>query len=507
MVFEPNFMKVVSSARKSIGITQSVIELKLPTNEDVINSVYSVTANSTILNSEVMGRELQFSGIVDFQAIYDSAGISAIDYTAEFKDKFDLPEEVMGEVILNSNVVDVTSSIVSNGIRVVAIIEVTIDEIYSRDINLLTDANGDGVYSTSRQIDFSTYIGKGSEHFDVSGDFEVRDVNKLLMVSPRVCLGRVEARDNYVVVSGIVEVDACLQGGEDPSDIMTHSHTFDFTTEVALDGIDENSIIHNQLSILYNEIKVSSTEEEGGLLVSVYIPLLYNGYVFKRNSIQVVDDVYSSQNYLAVTSENFDTLVGKNPIKFKDNISGSASILETSPFIDTILGVCTNNIVLASSNVMGDKLFVEGVANATVVYFTKESSSITSVQVEMPFSVEERVEGMEGDVVTICLNNVTARSKRGKEIEVSAELSVYADMSSINTETVISNVVVGDEKPNDDCTLYIYVARPEQTVWDIAKEMNVSEEMILEQNEGLKLPLNGGEKIVIYRPKVFGFEN
>ena len=449
---------------------------------------------------------IEFSGIVDFQAVYDSAGISAIDYTAEFKDKFELPDDVMGEVLISSNVVDVTSNIVSSGIRVVAIVEVTIDEICSRDINLLTDVNGDGVYSTGRQVDFSTYLGKASEHFDVSGEFEVKDVNKLLMVSPRVCLGKVEPRDNYVIVSGIVEVDGCLQGGDNPSDIITHSHTFDFSTEVALDGIDENSIIHNQLSILYNEIKVSSTEEEGGLLVNVYIPLLYNGYVFKKNTMAIIDDVYSSKNYLSVTSENFETLIGKNPIKFKDNISGSASILETSPFIDNILGVCTNNIVLASSNVLGDKLFVEGVANATVVYFTKETSSITSVQVEMPFSVEEKVDGVEADVVTLCLNNVTARSKRGKEIEVSAELSVYADMSSINSETIISQVVVGEEKPNDDCTLYVYIARPGQTVWDIAKEMSVSEDIILEQNEGLELPLKGGEKIVIYRPKVFGFE-
>ena len=124
----------------------------------------------------------------------------------------------------------------------------------------------------------------------------------------------------------------------------------------------------------------------------------------------------------------------------------------------------------------------------------------------MPFSVEEKVEGEESDVVTLCLNNVTARSKRGKEIEVSAELSVYADMSSRLTESIISNIVVGDEKPKDDCTLYLYLAKPGQTIWDIAKEMNVSEEMILEQNEGLELPIKGGERIVIYRPKIFGFD-
>ena len=68
-VFEPNFTKVVSSVRKNIGITQSVIELKLPTNENDINKIYSVGAKSTLTSFEPVGRELTFFGVVDFQAV------------------------------------------------------------------------------------------------------------------------------------------------------------------------------------------------------------------------------------------------------------------------------------------------------------------------------------------------------------------------------------------------------------------------------------------------------
>ena len=141
MVFEPNFTKVVSSARKNIGITQSIIELKLPTNEDVIDAIYSVSAKSTIVSSEVAGNDINFVGLVDFQAMFESSGITALDYSAEFKDKFVSDKEISGEVVLSSNVVDVTSSIVSNGIRVVAIVEITIDQIDSRDVNVLTGVN------------------------------------------------------------------------------------------------------------------------------------------------------------------------------------------------------------------------------------------------------------------------------------------------------------------------------------------------------------------------------
>ena len=153
------------------------------------------------------------------------------------------------------------------------------------------------------------------------------------------------------------------------------------------------------------------------------------------------------------------------------------------------------------------KLNIEGVANATVVYYTKETNGITSVQVEMPFSVEQKVEGDMSSVVTLCLSDINARSKRGKEIEVSSELSVYADMFSSGEVGVISNIVVGDNKPKDDCSLYIYIVKPNETIWDIAKDLSVSEDLILEQNPDVELPLKGGERLVIYNPNLMDFEN
>jgi len=101
MVFEPNFNKVVSSTRKNVGITQVAIEVKLPTQETNVLSVYSVGAKSTIVNFESVADSVSFMGLVDFQAVYKSdSGVSAIDYSAEFKDKFIASEELVGELII-----------------------------------------------------------------------------------------------------------------------------------------------------------------------------------------------------------------------------------------------------------------------------------------------------------------------------------------------------------------------------------------------------------------------
>lgn len=507
MVFEPNFTKVVSSSRKNIGITQSVIELKLPTNEDVIDAIYSVSAKSTIISNEVAGNDINFVGLVDFQAMFESAGITALDYSAEFKDKFVCDSEVLGEVVLSSNVVDVTSSIVSNGIRVVAIVETTIDNIVSKDINVLTSINSQDVNIQYKDVEFSTYIGKAYEKFDVTQEFDVKNATKILMVTPNACVTSVIPNENYMTVNGLLNVDVCYQTGDSNGDVTSDFQTFDFSWDIALTGITDTSVIQSEISIMFNEIKVTTMLEEGGANVNLYVPIAFAGYVFAKTNMSVIDDVYIKSNYLSITSETFDSIVGMPSLQFRDNISGTASIADTAPFIDEILGVCTNNIVLASSRVDNNKLSIEGVANATVVYLTKETNALTAVQVEMPFSVEQKVDGNMASVVTLCLSDVNARSKRGKEIEVSSNLSVYVDMYGMNTMQVISNITMGDEKPKDDCSLYIYIVKDNQTIWDIAKEMNVSEELILEQNPDVELPLRSGEKLVIYNPSLIGFDN
>lgn len=507
MVFEPNFTKVVSSSRKNIGITQSIIELKLPTNEDVIDAIYSVSAKSTIVSSEVAGNDINFVGLVDFQAMFESAGITALDYSAEFKDSISSESEVMGEVVLSSNVIDVTSNIVSNGIKVVAIVETTIDQILSKDINVLTSVNSESANLSTNDIEFSTYIGKAFEKFDVTQEFDVKNATKILMVTPNVCITNVTPNENYMTVAGVLNVDVCYQMGEGNGDIASDFQSFDFSYDVALSGIEENSYIQSDISIVFNEIKVSTLVEEASASINLYVPLIYNGYVFNKTNLTVVDDLYIKENYLSVTSERFESISGMPSVQFRDTISGTASIAETAPFIDEILGVCTNNIVLASSQVQDGRLNVEGIANVTVVYYTKETNGFTSVQVEMPFLVEQKVEGDVAGVVTLCLSDVSARSKRGQEIEVSSNLSVFVDMYLMETQQVISNVVVGDEKPKDDCSLYIYIVKDGESIWDIAKEMNVSEDLILEQNPDVQLPLKSGEKLVIYNPCLLGFDN
>ena len=495
----------MSSTRRKVGTTQSIVEFKLPISEKEITEIFSVTASASVSSAEISGNTINFMGLVDFQVVYQSVGVASSDYTAEFRDRYETGEDLSGELILSTSVMQVTSSLNGNDIRVSAIVEVTIDIIESREVPVLVSLDNMGAHMSHKEITYSNYLGKAYEQLDVSSTLEIKDARSVFVVTPCVRLSNVELRDNYIEVKGIMGLDICYIVGEGLSDLRSTYREIDFVWEIAYDGMTLDNMVESMVSVVYNEIKVSSVASENGAEIDINIPVMYNGYVFEKNTLSVVDDIYLESNYLSVTSEVMPTITDFNSIAFKDNISGSAEITDAQAFIDEILSVCTSNVVVARNYIDDGRLVVEGVAQVTVTYYTKETMSATALDIEMPFAIDQKVGGEYSSVVSLCIADISAKSRRGKEIDVSGELYVFADTFSSRDNVIISNITLGEEKGQDDCSLYIYIVKPNQSVWDIAKEMNVSPSMILEQNPDAENGITAGQKLVIYKAKTIEF--
>ena len=108
-------------------------------------------------------------------------------------------------------------------------------------------------------------------------------------------------------------------------------------------------------------------------------------------------------------------------------------------------------------------------------------------------------------VVQLALGDVSARVRRNKEIEVSADLHIYADFYKNMEEGVVSKITLDDEIPYDECALSIYISKEGDTVWDIAKELGVSPEVVLQQNPNLSDEIAPLTRVVVYKQRVQEF--
>ena len=503
MAFEPNFENVVTSVRKKLGDTQSQVEFKLPIDNEVSKVVCS-NAKANILSVETVGKEIVYTGVVSFQFVYLDANSEAtsLDYTAEFKDKYLANIELVNVVpVVSASVIDVNTA-VNGDLRVAIIVETNIDAIINESSNVLTSVGGNTYFAEKESLNYFNYVSTLTNTFELNNDIEIKDgVNKVLSVCPSEHIEKIDVREGFVIINGHVYYNICYL--TDNNIIRTLECKFDFEQELPNDDIDENCVIQSDLKALYNDIKVTTNIDTDSSIVNIVLPLMYQGYIFKNDILEVVSDMYSTSNYTSISAENIESIKVYDSVVFDEKLNGSVVIGENDPFIDEVLGNCCSNVVIANSMIQDGFLIVEGVATTTVLYLNKETNTTNSVIVEMPFSTSTAVEYEDNVSVIVrpSISQLNSRARRGKEIEVTAALDLYCDIFDNFGAVVITKVVEEDEYPDSDCAMSFYITREGDTIWSIAKELRVSKEQLLTQNPSLNEQIPAGTRVVVYRQK------
>ena len=510
MSFEPNYEKVVSNYKRKIGEMQSQLVCKLPTNDGIdVAKILCTNVKINMLNSSVMQSTINFDGVALVQAVYidQDNNVKFVDYSLEFKDKFVANKELMvADTIISYDVVEIRSQIEGNNIKVEAILNVCIDGIFADNLNILTSATGEGVYSKLEDINFSSFVGVASDRFDVSNDIEINDaVEEILFVCPNATVDRVESYDNYVKVFGTVAVNIAYTTAGDNSTIRTLDTNFDYEQELALTGTKSASVADCQASCMYQGISVTTNLGMDKSVISLSVPIDAKCFVWNDESIQIVSDIYSLTNNLNISTESYTVQSIEDSMRFSERVVGSVTIDDNDMLIDDVLGVCCGDILIASHRVQDNTLIVDGVLNATVIYRNNEVQKISSILVQVPFSLDMSSANLNDEMLLRVVANIKrlqVKGRRGTEIEVVADIEVCVHACSLDKDAVVSQVTVEDEKLPSKSNLTIYIAREGDTIWDIAKQMSVPEDVIIEQNLNLELPIKNGERIVVYKQVV-----
>ena len=507
MAFEPSFEKVVASVRKRLGVIQSQVECKLPASDDV-KKILCNNAKANIVEVDVVGKEVVYSGFVNFQVLYlnHNQEYMSVDYCAEFKDKMQLERDGQHVVpIANISVIDV-SCVVNNDIKVIALIETTMDVIENNTTTVLTNLNGDGYYTKKDELKYSNYVALVSNKFETNNDIEIKDgVSKVLSVCPNVFIEKVDIMDRYLTLNGGVYFDVCYL--TDNNMVRTTQANFEFVQEIAHDELDEKSLLQNDLQVLYNDIKVTTNIDTDSAIVNIELPLLYKGYIYKNNTMEVISDLYGVHHFTNVTVESLRYMDKFDEILSNEKLSGSVTIQENDAFIDEVLGNCCSSAMVVNSAVCDGKLAIEGVATIPVLYHNKETNMAYSVEVELPFTTSINVDAKDGinTQVKLALTNIQVRARRGKEIEVISNLEIYSDIYTLDENAVIASVVEDEEIPENECAMSFYFVKDGDSVWEIAKELRVSIDMLLAQNPSLNDNIKAGTRVVVYRQRQVEF--
>lgn len=500
---------ISSAYRKKVGVVQTTVEHRLePETETAIGKILCVNAKPFVESVEVLNGEAHYIGEVLFNVIFTDETGELLTLTDRATINGKIEENTLNafmQPLFKVEVVDVSiQGATTSEVRVSAVLEVTLDVITSEQIEPFLPESQSVIVKHEPSKVWQTETG-GTGKFSVQEEYDLKqNINRVVLQCASLCVKDVTAGTGYFTVEGDVVLKYCLTLGEEKQPKM-FTETIAFKEEIEVEGIKKDDRIETCAFIRYNELTLQVAENgEARNNLSVTVPIVVKYVVLRECEVVIPIDSYSLTHRTNLSTDTYQ--VGSmSTERYKEHVEGSMSISEDQPRINKIILASADNLNVTNSYVVENAINIEGVITATVIYLSDDDAETTnSVQVEIPFSLNLNYQGVkEGDGVfaKVEVTDLVSKAKKGKDIELDAELYILANTYNKTQEPYVKDVVLTEEIAQSPYSLQIYLAPAGSTLWDISKHLNVSFDVITEQNKLLEFPLQRAENIVYFKQR------
>lgn len=326
---------------------------------------------------------------------------------------------------------------------------------------------------------------------------------KVIFASYTGYIKNVDIKTDYFVLNG--EMYATLLCEYEDGQLKTITKTFDFNEEIEQKGLGEGDIVQVDFCTAFKPEVNVVIGGNGETLIDIGMPYTVKGEVYTTYNQEVIVDAYDTTREVNLTTESFNNSICHPSYFAEEKIIATFNLSEDSPRVERILGTCGENISIVNTIVKDGELIIEGIANVCTIYYSEDEEGnkvLNSVLIDLPYSLNIANKALkDGDTaaVNIRLGEISVKNKKGRELEVVANVYICYNTSTECVSAFTTVVALGEEKPQPEYALEIVVVRQNETLWDIAKRLSVKEEVLLAQNPNVTLPLNEGEKLVVFR--------
>lgn len=337
---------------------------------------------------------------------------------------------------------------------------------------------------------------KGGSLTVTNSDEARMPIKKILESRAAAVINNIYPSDGSYRIEG--ELTVKIAALADNDQFINQTFTHPFGTEISDETVKSDSVPDAEAKAVSCDVTV--TENDARIFISD-VKINFRVCDVQKSEIEGVTDCYSVSNVLGITTVNaeLDSSFCYRTVRDK----ASCSVIPGGMINELC---CVLNPTVTEATVKGDGsgLTIQGVIAADLLYMD-ENNECKVFRAEIPFATDFAkdypCDGYDDPSVTV--TNLSCRLRTGSEIEIIAEFAITLRGVSKKTVTMISEVEKGAEKEEDDYAISLYIVRPGETLWDVAKALNTDEDTILKLNEDLKIPLTGGEKILVYKELTF----
>lgn len=489
------------ASKEKLGAVEVKNTVTINSTDMKITKVLTASAKVKLENIITLNAQAKLEGKIEYNllVVLENNEIAPITQHSNFSTVFEnsliTPEST---IYATSNILECNNS--SGSMDIVYSCLVNFD-VYMISVNndLICAKAEENIFVKESEVSYNYLV--GSTTYDANINFEiVKDdkVNKILFLTSSESVKSVIPSDNYFVVSGEVCSTIVYLGTDGV--IRSLIKQTPFSEEIEFSGVTKNS----NIQVLTQNQEAVIVENSDKNAFTFDIPVRIFARIFDKKTQNCIVDAYSLTNEINLTMQSFKESEFFSTRQAEENILTNFTLTESMQPIDKILATVPTNISLANQIVKDGEIILEGVATINIIYYFEDDESnniLNSLDVEVPYSMSINVpEIKEGQNLstTLSLSDINVKNKRGKELEILAKVLINYDYVKESMSAITTSLTVGEEKPQKDYALEFYLAKEGQTLWDIAKELNLSSAELVKQNQELSLPIKSGEKIVAY---------
>lgn len=494
-----NVNKLVATKKELIMVEGDMI---VPDSKpDILNTI-STSGIVSIYKKEVQEGRVKIDGGINTYIMYmaddERDRVRGINTTLDFSENIQVANAQEGMNCKLDTVLRSIETKVINGrkIGIKASIEVEVKVYSNEEIEFVRDIpDAQGIQMLKENLTVNSLVGMGENKISAKDTIAINNTDNLAeILRADVSIGDKDIKISYNKILTKAEANVRLMYLTEDNRIATVSAKIPVVGFIDIPDVTEANICEVNYEIRNIIIKPNSSEEH-----SIYIELEVgvSAFVYEEKQIQLIQDLYSPTENLEFDQKKITTISGKQMNRGVKQVREKVTVegLENKNIIDVAV-----TPVIKEENTEGDTLRLEGELELNFILSNSELQVETrTATIPFEYSVDN-VEDLQNSNVNISMEiiNQDFIVQDGGIVNCNIDIQMDIDICRNTSINVINEIQTVGEREEEDYSILMYVVKPGDSLWKIAKKFGSSVEDIARTNgiedENLIMP---GQKLFI----------
>lgn len=509
----------ITTERKHLTLNKSSINESISTwiEQDIIVpdtkpdalKIVNVHVNSYVNSCEIMDGKIKVSGNMYYYIIYrcneENKTTRGLDVCVPFTETLNvkgvnknMQAYIMPEV---KNVIHSLPNERKISTKTEVIFNVCIKTPVNVSLIEKFDSNDDIECKTKKQKFCNIMKNKSNviaSKEDIMLQKENEDFMEFLKVNVKLVNTEYKESYNKILVKGDIEVEALYLSEEEEKGVNKLNLTVPFSGMIEIEGINDKSNFN--IEYLMQDFKIRpNTDITSTKTLTIEYQIEATVIMFEKMEIEYISDFYSQTRELEYENEEVEAVLSRNTDNYEIEIKESAKgILED----DTRVVEYTVDTSLLVAKIIQDTVNIEGNLKLLFITINDITKEIDTKMIDVLVNEEIKLNDFETNgraTVRIGINSSNI-SVNGNDVDVKIKLNAKVDIENVSMIEIIDNIKESDEKIVNLDSMNIYIVKPGDTLWKIAKKYKTSVEKIANINniEDTSV-ISVGQRILIIR--------